>query len=397
MYQPPETLIRKRHFFFVLFRRRKPMNFHYSLQQRAVMTRQESQDAVLGREKSVKDICRSEKHYLNVAYDENCDVSDDEGQFMVQVDLGKPRNKTPPTVSIHGSALVFMGSRSLDWLWRKMRDCSPSTIIPFCAPYCWHLGKAYHYLVTTLWYLFDNFLMAFTSIGQSKCVNCGRRSWQVPCWLPDSTPVLTLLSLAVMRGRTLEWRGNCQLRLSYSFHDLQLLSVLMGQLKRKPSESCHKDVKKLSQKNQKLCLRGNGTTHLLYKCFRCILSDRWFNTLFRSRVIVRTVIWKPTFSSHDGDANKNVTKMLLMSSARALLLRCTLRCIFCKPLQSSNVKWPNSKWSFITRTWTHHAGSFSPTELERPYELSSWIVRPHQLISTQICLTQTFPLPVLDL
>ena len=90
------------------------MNFHHSFRQRAAITRQESQEAVPGREKSVKDICRSEKHYLNIAYDENCDVSDDEGQFMVQVDLGKPRNKTPPTVSIHGSGLVFMGSRSLD-------------------------------------------------------------------------------------------------------------------------------------------------------------------------------------------------------------------------------------------------------------------------------------------
>ena len=37
---------------------------------------------------------------LNVAYDdESCDVSDDEGQFMVQVDLGKPRKKSPAGVS----------------------------------------------------------------------------------------------------------------------------------------------------------------------------------------------------------------------------------------------------------------------------------------------------------
>lgn len=66
------------------------------------MSRTESQKGILDREKSVKEISRSEKHYLNVAYDdESGDVSDDEGQFMVQVDLGKPRNKSPNMVSIH--------------------------------------------------------------------------------------------------------------------------------------------------------------------------------------------------------------------------------------------------------------------------------------------------------
>lgn len=64
------------------------------------MSRQESQKGILDRDRSVKDISRAEKHYLNVAYDdESCDVSDDEGQFMVQVDLGKPRNKSPAMVS----------------------------------------------------------------------------------------------------------------------------------------------------------------------------------------------------------------------------------------------------------------------------------------------------------
>ena len=64
------------------------------------MTRLENQNSVIQRERSVKDISRSEKHYLNVAYDdESCDVSDDEGQFMVQVDLGKPRKKSPAGVS----------------------------------------------------------------------------------------------------------------------------------------------------------------------------------------------------------------------------------------------------------------------------------------------------------
>lgn len=66
------------------------------------MTRMDSQESILERDRSVKELSRSEKQYLNVAYDENCDVSDDEGQqFMVQVDLGKPRNKKTDTVSNH--------------------------------------------------------------------------------------------------------------------------------------------------------------------------------------------------------------------------------------------------------------------------------------------------------
>lgn len=64
------------------------------------MTRLENQHSIIQRERSVKDISRSEKHYLNVAYDdESGDVSDDEGQFMVEVDLGKPRKKSPAGVS----------------------------------------------------------------------------------------------------------------------------------------------------------------------------------------------------------------------------------------------------------------------------------------------------------
>ena len=35
--------------------------------------------------------------------------------------------------------------------------------------------------------------------------------------------------------------------------------ILIGQLKRKPSESCQKVVKKLSQTNQKTLPSGNGT------------------------------------------------------------------------------------------------------------------------------------------
>ena len=64
------------------------------------MRRLENQNSIIQRERSVKDISRSEKHYLNVAYDDEiCDVSNDEGQFMVQVDLGKLRKKSPAGVS----------------------------------------------------------------------------------------------------------------------------------------------------------------------------------------------------------------------------------------------------------------------------------------------------------
>lgn len=68
------------------------------------MGRKESQKNILDREMSVKDICRSEKHYLNVAFnDESPDLSDDEGEFMVQVNLGdRPQGKkSPSTVSIN--------------------------------------------------------------------------------------------------------------------------------------------------------------------------------------------------------------------------------------------------------------------------------------------------------
>ena len=64
------------------------------------MTQLENQNSIIPRERSVKDISRSEKHYLNAAYDdESCDAFDDEGQLMVQVDLGKPRKKSPARVS----------------------------------------------------------------------------------------------------------------------------------------------------------------------------------------------------------------------------------------------------------------------------------------------------------
>ena len=77
------------------------------------MTRMDSEESVLQRDRSVEDISRSEKHYLNVAYDENCDVSDDEGQqFMVQVDLGKPKSKKAAVVSNHIEHIL--GPRQID-------------------------------------------------------------------------------------------------------------------------------------------------------------------------------------------------------------------------------------------------------------------------------------------
>ena len=78
------------------------------------MTREDSQESILSRDRSVKDISRSEKHYLNVAYDENCDVSDDEGQqFMVQVDLGKSKSKKLAMVSINVTIYISTSLRCL--------------------------------------------------------------------------------------------------------------------------------------------------------------------------------------------------------------------------------------------------------------------------------------------
>lgn len=76
-------------------RRKKPQNFHFSIQQRAAMARKDSQECILSRDRSVKNISRSEKHYLNVAYDDICDNSDEEGQqqFMVEVDLGNLKSR----------------------------------------------------------------------------------------------------------------------------------------------------------------------------------------------------------------------------------------------------------------------------------------------------------------
>ena len=75
------------------------------------MCRKESQKNILETEMSVKDISRSEKHYLNIAYDnESPDLSDDEGEFMVQVDLGNrpDKKKSPSPVSIYAYyAIVF--------------------------------------------------------------------------------------------------------------------------------------------------------------------------------------------------------------------------------------------------------------------------------------------------
>ena len=80
------------------------------------MGRKESQKNILEREVSMKDICRSEKHYFNVAYDdESPDMSDDEGDFMVQVDLGnrQEKKKSPSPVSIFSDSLVNPYSDSL--------------------------------------------------------------------------------------------------------------------------------------------------------------------------------------------------------------------------------------------------------------------------------------------
>lgn len=69
------------------------------------MARKDSQESILGCDRAVKDLSRSEKHYLNVAYEENCDMSDEDGQqFMVQVDLGKSKSRKISMVSIYGTS-----------------------------------------------------------------------------------------------------------------------------------------------------------------------------------------------------------------------------------------------------------------------------------------------------
>lgn len=69
------------------------------------MARKDSQESILGCDRTVKDLSRSEKHYLNVAYEENGDMSDEEGQqFMVQVDLGKSKSRKISMVSIYGTS-----------------------------------------------------------------------------------------------------------------------------------------------------------------------------------------------------------------------------------------------------------------------------------------------------
>ena len=52
------------------------------------------------RNMSVKDITRSERHYLNGAYEDNGNGSDDEEQFMVQVELNNTRKRTRSKVCI---------------------------------------------------------------------------------------------------------------------------------------------------------------------------------------------------------------------------------------------------------------------------------------------------------
>ena len=60
-------------------------------------------------------------------------------------------------------------------------------------------------------------------------------------------------------------KANMQLLYSTSYS----ARILIDQLKRKPSESCQKDVKKLSQTNEKLCPSGNGSMR------STVLSSPW--------------------------------------------------------------------------------------------------------------------------
>ena len=67
------------------------------------------------------------------------------------------------------------------------------------------------------------------------------------------------------------WKANIELAYSAS-HSCR---ISIGQLKRKPSESRQKDVKTLSQTNQKLCPSGNSSTcsNVTFSVSICTLSN----------------------------------------------------------------------------------------------------------------------------
>ena len=101
------------HWLFVSRRSRGDTSFKNLMQGRSVISRRESQENILQRESTVKEISRSEKHYLNAVYDEHYrDASDEESnEFMVEVNLGKKTRKTPalPTEVRHAASDLSSG------------------------------------------------------------------------------------------------------------------------------------------------------------------------------------------------------------------------------------------------------------------------------------------------
>ena len=69
-----------------------------------MMSRTDSKENILQRNISVKEISRSEKHYLNAVYDEDLrDTSDDDSnQFMVEVNLGKKQKRKKVSSVVSG-------------------------------------------------------------------------------------------------------------------------------------------------------------------------------------------------------------------------------------------------------------------------------------------------------
>ena len=109
-------------------------------------------------------------------------------------------------------------------------------------------------------------------LGQSfwlGCENFWTSFWQLSDGFLSNWPIKIQVTV---RGGV----GSCRkanIELVYSASHSCCISI--GQLKRKPSESCQKDVKTLSQTNQKLCPSGNSSTcsNVTFSVSICTLSN----------------------------------------------------------------------------------------------------------------------------
>lgn len=82
-----------------LFYRRKNQTKQVSLEDRAIL-RRDSHHQNVQRNVSNKDITRSEKKYINQAFTDSMYDDDDEGEFMVEVNLSSPKKKTTPITKV---------------------------------------------------------------------------------------------------------------------------------------------------------------------------------------------------------------------------------------------------------------------------------------------------------